>query len=95
MIDPVWDLYRETIALTGPVSTLVEWDDEIPEFGVLAAEAERARAVRDEGLRMRSSAGTAPAKRTRRAGSPPLPLRTKDTVGLKGARVKAPATSSA
>jgi uncharacterized protein len=46
----VLDLYRQTIALTGPVSTLIEWDDEIPELSVLLAEAERARTVRDEGL---------------------------------------------
>ena len=48
--DPVWDLYRRTIELTGPVSTLIEWDDEIPAFDVLLAEAEKARAVRDEVL---------------------------------------------
>jgi len=50
VIDEVWDLYRATIALTGPVSTLIEWDDEIPEWSVLAAEAEKARAVRNEAL---------------------------------------------
>jgi uncharacterized protein (UPF0276 family) len=48
VIDAVWDLYRATLARTGPVSTLIEWDDEIPEWSVLAAEAEKARAVRDE-----------------------------------------------
>jgi hypothetical protein len=47
VIDAVWELYRRTIELTGPVSTLVEWDDEIPEFDVLLAEVARARAVRD------------------------------------------------
>jgi uncharacterized protein (UPF0276 family) len=51
--DAVLDLYRQTIALTGPVSTLIEWDDEIPELAVLLAEAERARRVRDEGLALR------------------------------------------
>jgi hypothetical protein len=55
VIDPVWDLYRETIELCGPVSTLIEWDDEIPDFPVLMAEAERARATRDGAL------GQAPA----------------------------------
>ena len=49
-IAAVLDLYRQTIALTGPVSTLIEWDDEIPAFEVLAAEAERAHTVRQEGL---------------------------------------------
>jgi len=48
VIDGVWDLYRKACELTGPVSTLIEWDDDIPEFDVLAAEAEKARAVRDE-----------------------------------------------
>jgi hypothetical protein len=46
IIDAVWQLYADTIALTGPVTTLIEWDDEIPEFSVLLAELERARAVR-------------------------------------------------
>ena len=48
--DPVWDLYRRTLELTGPVSTLIEWDDEIPALNVLLAEAEKARAVRDSVL---------------------------------------------
>ncbi len=53
VIEPVLELYRQTIALTGPVSTLIEWDDEIPELPVLLAEAERARQARDEGLARR------------------------------------------
>lgn len=48
VIDGVWELYRATLAHTGPVSTLIEWDDEIPEWPVLAAEAEKARRIRDE-----------------------------------------------
>jgi len=47
---PVWDLYRRTIELTGPISTLIEWDDEIPSFEVLLAEAEKAREVRELAL---------------------------------------------
>ena len=53
VIEPVLDLYRQTIALTGAVSTLIEWDDEIPELPVLLAEAERARRAREEGLALR------------------------------------------
>jgi len=45
VIDPVWDLYREAVRRFGRVSTLVEWDDRIPELDVVCAEAERARAV--------------------------------------------------
>jgi uncharacterized protein (UPF0276 family) len=47
----VWDLYRRALGRCGPVSTLVEWDENIPEWEVLAAEAETARAVRNEVLR--------------------------------------------
>jgi len=53
VIEPVLELYRQTVALSGPVSTLIEWDDEIPELGVLLAEAERIRRARDEGLARR------------------------------------------
>jgi len=48
VIDPVWDLYKTTIDLAGSVSTLIEWDDDIPELEVLLAEADRARVIRDE-----------------------------------------------
>ena len=54
VIDPVLDLYRQTIELAGPVSTLIEWDDEIPELPVLLAEAERARSVRSAALAART-----------------------------------------
>jgi len=45
VIDAVWDLYRQAVRRFGRVSTLVEWDDHIPELDVVCAEAERARAV--------------------------------------------------
>ena len=53
--EPVWDLYRLTLERTGPVSTLVEWDDEIPELEVLFTEVERARVERDRALAARGS----------------------------------------
>jgi uncharacterized protein (UPF0276 family) len=53
--DPVWELYRLTIERTGPVSTLIEWDDEIPELEVLLAEAERARSERERALAARAA----------------------------------------
>ncbi|MCC6007772.1 MAG: DUF692 domain-containing protein [Rhodobacteraceae bacterium] len=43
--DPVWSLYAEVIARTGPVATLVEWDTDVPAFPVLLAEASRANAI--------------------------------------------------
>jgi uncharacterized protein len=30
--DPVWSLYNEVIAKTGPVASLVEWDNDDPEM---------------------------------------------------------------
>jgi uncharacterized protein (UPF0276 family) len=48
VIDAVWDLYRQAVRRFGRVSTLVEWDDRIPELPVVGAEAERARAVEAE-----------------------------------------------
>lgn len=48
VIDPVWALYRRAAARTGNVSTLLEWDADIPEFGVVHAEALKARAHRRE-----------------------------------------------
>jgi uncharacterized protein len=46
--DDVWRLYRRALRRIGAVATLVEWDEDIPEWDVLAAEAEMARAVRRE-----------------------------------------------
>jgi len=48
--DEVWELYERTIEKTGPVSTLIEWDGNIPSFARLQEEAERARSVRDKAL---------------------------------------------
>ncbi|HEY2386010.1 MAG TPA: DUF692 domain-containing protein [Candidatus Binatia bacterium] len=48
--DPVWDLYRSALERYGRISTLVEWDEKVPDFDVLADEAERARAIEHEEL---------------------------------------------
>lgn len=40
--DKVWDLYSIATKLYGKIPTLIEWDDKIPEFSILKAEAERA-----------------------------------------------------
>jgi uncharacterized protein (UPF0276 family) len=44
----VWELYRQALRRFGPTSTLIEWDESIPAWEVLAAEAARAHAVREE-----------------------------------------------
>jgi uncharacterized protein len=48
VIDEVWRLYAHSVKRTGNVSTLLEWDADIPEFTVVHAEALKARAYRDE-----------------------------------------------
>jgi hypothetical protein len=53
----VWSLHRAAVARFGPVSTLIEWDDHIPELDEVLAEAERSRAAEAEvtGARARSA----------------------------------------
>ncbi len=45
VVDPVWALYEYTIGRAGARPTLIEWDNDVPEWPVLAAEAERAAAA--------------------------------------------------
>lgn len=40
--EPVWTLFAEVIALTGPLPSLIEWDNDVPDWPTLRAEAERA-----------------------------------------------------
>jgi uncharacterized protein (UPF0276 family) len=47
---PVWTLYHDAVRRFGPIPTLVEWDDRIPPFEELLAEADRARALEAEVL---------------------------------------------
>lgn len=46
----VWSLYGQALALCGAVPTLIEWDQDIPELGVLMVEAARAQERIDERL---------------------------------------------
>lgn len=48
--DEVWDLYRDATRRFGEIPTLVEWDADLPEWEVLEAESERARAIQREEL---------------------------------------------
>ena len=43
--DAVWSLYRRTLARSGPVPTLIEWDNDVPDFATVAAEVSLARAA--------------------------------------------------
>ncbi|MFS8037545.1 DUF692 domain-containing protein [Xanthobacter sp. AM11] len=40
--EPVWALFAEVIARTGPLPSLIEWDNDVPDWPTLRAEAERA-----------------------------------------------------
>jgi len=41
--DAVWNLYRYALERTGPVATLIEWDNDVPSFERLIGEVQRAR----------------------------------------------------
>ena len=43
--DEVWALYERAVRRFGNVAAIVEWDDNIPEFAVLAEASERARTI--------------------------------------------------
>ncbi len=45
VINEVWDLYNYTISQKGKISTMLEWDNKIPEFAVLESEINKARAI--------------------------------------------------
>jgi uncharacterized protein (UPF0276 family) len=45
-VPQVWELYERSTARTGLVSSLYEWDDNIPEFDVVLGEARKAAAYR-------------------------------------------------
>ena len=44
---PVWDLYQQALQRFGAVPTLIEWDENIPEFSVLQSEAAKAQTMMD------------------------------------------------
>lgn len=48
VVDPVWQLYAETIERGGPKPTLIEWDNDVPDWPTLKAEAVRATEILDK-----------------------------------------------
>jgi uncharacterized protein (UPF0276 family) len=52
---PVWDLYAHALRRFGAVPTLIEWDNELPSFATLTAEATHANAVAAATLGERAS----------------------------------------
>ena len=47
IVDPVWQLYARTITVGGARPTLIEWDNDVPDWPTLAAEADRAALILD------------------------------------------------
>jgi uncharacterized protein len=44
---PVWALYAHVIAGTGPVATLIEWDNDVPDWPTLCGQARAAQNIID------------------------------------------------
>jgi uncharacterized protein (UPF0276 family) len=47
----VWDLYRLVIARLGPTPTLIEWDNDVPDWATLYAEVRRANEAAKAAMR--------------------------------------------
>jgi uncharacterized protein len=43
--DAVWKLYAHVVARTGPIPTLIEWDNDVPDWPTLCAEAVAAQDI--------------------------------------------------
>ncbi len=48
---PVWQLYQKALERFGNVPTLIEWDNDIPDFSVLQAEAKKAERIMQQVLK--------------------------------------------
>jgi len=53
--DPVWALYETVIGRIGPIASLVEWDNDVPAWLVLRAEAGAAQDILDAAARQRAA----------------------------------------
>jgi uncharacterized protein (UPF0276 family) len=69
--DGVWTLYERGLRRFGRVSALVEWDDNIPEFAVLAETAAHARRIFENVAK--EAPQTIDADRSARIAEPALP----------------------
>jgi uncharacterized protein len=43
--DPVWSLYQRLVGRVGPIPTLIEWDEDTPDYQTVVAEAHKAAAL--------------------------------------------------
>lgn len=53
--DAVWTLYERVIAHAGAIATLIEWDNDVPEWPMLHAEARKADAILLKGADSRAA----------------------------------------
>ncbi|OLP44812.1 hypothetical protein BJF95_07225 [Rhizobium oryziradicis] len=53
--DPVWTLYEEVLARTGPVATLIEWDNDVPDWPTLRLEAQCAQVLLNQAAQSRAA----------------------------------------
>ncbi|MFK7894411.1 MAG: DUF692 domain-containing protein [Myxococcota bacterium] len=60
--DEVWALYERAIARLGPVSTLIEWDDQIPTYARLVEEANKARGIMNRTAPPETAPSTSPGE---------------------------------
>ena len=53
--DPVWTLYARVIETTDALPTLIEWDNDVPEFATLAGEAAAASRILERAARRKAA----------------------------------------
>lgn len=70
--DDVWRLYAHALALAGPRPTLIEWDNDVPDWAVLLAETQKAARV------LREFSGKADAAPERVKPAPRFPESARD-----------------
>lgn len=46
--EPVWNLFRKSLDFVGPVSTMVEWDEQIPSYEAVEGEILKAKKITQE-----------------------------------------------
>lgn len=53
--DPVWALYESVIRRCGPIATLIEWDNDVPAWPILASEARAVNAILERAAAARAA----------------------------------------
>ncbi len=54
--DEVWDLYVHAVRKFGAIPTLIEWDGDFPELSVIVDESDKAQAIIDREVKIKSGA---------------------------------------